>query len=462
MKSLKILKLLLFLIVAAFVSCSEKTSETDDDNLNDSEIVDIDQEVDDALFDEETEDVYDEEEGVDIDEVYNGPLEPQNFKVSNDEHNRIVISWDELEDGRVYIYKSDEEDGSFKQEGYTSGDDMIDYDVEMGETYYYKIRVVYSTTQTSRFTAIQSGTTALDASTYEFVESWGEDHQDNDILVEPWGIIFNNDRLLVANTGNNQVNIYRTDGLLINRIFDLESPKDFGIVGPGDIFLAITGGIEESWINFYDRERYFPSYDLIVEEKVFKNLNEPYGVEFDSVSGYGDSFEDAIHPLTVVNNGDNSVTTCWFEDMYYDEGTLMYKDSATKFKSPKGAAIPHRTKGFSRFPFIVDSGNNNVKVMFPRYYNIVNSFGEKGDGDGEFNSPSDVTIDSNGYVFVTDSGNNRVQKFSFNGTFISSFGTSGSGDGEFNNPTGITMDDAGNIFVVDSGNGRIQKFKKSE
>ena len=80
-------------------------------------------------------------------------------------------------------------------------------------------------------------------------------------------------------------------------------------------------------------------------------------------------------------------------------------------------------------------------------------------GDGQFDHPGDVGLDSSGDVlYVTDSQNNRIQKFDSNGKFITKWGTSASG-GQFSFPTGIAVDYVGgNIYVSDSKNDRIQKF----
>jgi len=45
--------------------------------------------------------------------------------------------------------------------------------------------------------------------------------------------------------------------------------------------------------------------------------------------------------------------------------------------------------------------------------------------DAQFNTPFGVAIDSSGNVYVTDSGNNRIQKFKNSGTFIRTWGTFG-------------------------------------
>ena len=62
------------------------------------------------------------------------------------------------------------------------------------------------------------------------------------------------------------------------------------------------------------------------------------------------------------------------------------------------------------------------------------------------------------FVYITDSVNNRVQKFDKNGQFILAFGTVGAGDGQLSDPGGIAVDSAGHIWVADRGNTRVQEF----
>ena len=67
------------------------------------------------------------------------------------------------------------------------------------------------------------------------------------------------------------------------------------------------------------------------------------------------------------------------------------------------------------------------------------------------------------YVWVADSGNDRIQKFDGNGKVLNQFGTSGGTrppyvPGEFKTPSGIAVDLEGYIWVVDTGCHRIQKF----
>ncbi len=76
------------------------------------------------------------------------------------------------------------------------------------------------------------------------------------------------------------------------------------------------------------------------------------------------------------------------------------------------------------------------------------------------NKPYGIALDMEDNIYVTDLGNNQVQKFDSNGNFLMKFGKEGKNKGEFISPKGITLDKEANIYVVDSGNSRIQVFSK--
>jgi len=88
-------------------------------------------------------------------------------------------------------------------------------------------------------------------------------------------------------------------------------------------------------------------------------------------------------------------------------------------------------------------------------------WGSPGAGEGQFNGPHGIAIDSSDDVYVVDSGNNRVQKFTRDGTFIREWGSLGTGEGQFNNPIGIEADSSDDIWVADHNNHRIQKFDRN-
>ena len=81
-----------------------------------------------------------------------------------------------------------------------------------------------------------------------------------------------------------------------------------------------------------------------------------------------------------------------------------------------------------------------------------------GSGDGQFISPNAVAVASDGSVYVADSDNQRIQKFTSEGVFVSKWGTEGRGDGQFYMPRGVAVAADGSVYVADTWNHRIQKF----
>ncbi len=94
------------------------------------------------------------------------------------------------------------------------------------------------------------------------------------------------------------------------------------------------------------------------------------------------------------------------------------------------------------------------KVKIELIKTLGDLYGE--DEELMFYLPSDIAQDQNGSLYILDTGNYLIKKFSRDGRFIKSFGGQGQGPGELNHPTSINIDNDGNIVVSDQGNNRFE------
>jgi DNA-binding beta-propeller fold protein YncE len=109
--------------------------------------------------------------------------------------------------------------------------------------------------------------------------------------------------------------------------------------------------------------------------------------------------------------------------------------------------------------YVADLKNDRIQVFDPDG-KFLFAWGSSGAGPGQFNAPAGIAIDAEGNVFVTEIGNSRVQMFDKSGRFLSQLGEKGSGKGQFNNLHGIYCDLAtGWLYIADTGNNRVQVYK---
>ena len=123
-----------------------------------------------------------------------------------------------------------------------------------------------------------------------------------------------------------------------------------------------------------------------------------------------------------------------------------------QFNRPLGIAI-----NSTGYIYVVDHVNDRVQI-FDSSGRYVSQFGERGEGNGQLIFPDGIAIDSDDNIYITDRTNDRVQIFDSDGTYLNQFGVAGSGDGEFNGPTDIAINSTGYIYVADGRNDRIQIF----
>lgn len=139
-----------------------------------------------------------------------------------------------------------------------------------------------------------------------------------------------------------------------------------------------------------------------------------------------------------------------------DSGDLLASWGDGMFGTAHGLTVDHEDN-----VWVTDSREHQVH-KFSSKGELLLTLGAKGvpglDGT-HFNSPTDVAIAPNGDIYVTDGyGNRRIAKFDAAGTFLLDWGIEGSRRGEFVDPHGIVLDKQGNVYIADRGNSRIQIF----
>ncbi len=109
--------------------------------------------------------------------------------------------------------------------------------------------------------------------------------------------------------------------------------------------------------------------------------------------------------------------------------------------------------------YVADTWNHRIQ-KFSSQGEFLTAWGQFGQRETPYSmwGPRDVAVDPQGHVYVTDTGNKRILVFDESGDFLAEFGEVGLGDGQFDEPSGLALDQDGNLYVADTWNQRIQVF----
>ncbi|MFI4989855.1 MAG: hypothetical protein ACHQHO_02925 [Solirubrobacterales bacterium] len=126
--------------------------------------------------------------------------------------------------------------------------------------------------------------------------------------------------------------------------------------------------------------------------------------------------------------------------------------SSQDYTKPPGGGIAVA----GNFVYVADSGNNRIQ-RFNLEGGEGMEWGTKGSGLGQFSYPRGVAANAS-EVLVADDDNHRIEKFDPSGAYQSSAGTQGTGPGQFAFPYGVALDAAGNAYVADDLGHRVVKL----
>jgi DNA-binding beta-propeller fold protein YncE len=106
----------------------------------------------------------------------------------------------------------------------------------------------------------------------------------------------------------------------------------------------------------------------------------------------------------------------------------------------------------------VSEGHSSVEgstarvLKFDKTGKLLKTWGKLGKGQGEFDQPHALAMDSKGRLFVGDRGNNRVQIFDQDGKYLAEWS-------QFSRPSGVAIDKKDTIYVADSESGGVDRTR---
>src|SRR6266550_4130008 len=253
------------------------------------------------------------------------------------------------------------------------------------------------------------------------------------LLIIPGGVI---DFFPIHNTGWSEVT-YRNDPL-IDWLKKETTPRDIFLTDRfvnHPILMAgrrvLYGWPYYGWSAGYNASEHDRLYTELFESKdpwkVFHLLKEN-GITYVA-------FDNAVRQGQFIKRPNEQIYATYFPKVFEDKQHRY--NSLTIYKVPETAPLQLRS--------LPEHATN----MFE---------GGRGAGKGEFDSPHGIAVDRAGNIYVADTNNGRIEKFSPSGVYITSLGMKGSGYGQLGEPNGIAIDRDGNIYIADASDHRVQKL----
>ena len=177
--------------------------------------------------------------------------------------------------------------------------------------------------------------------------------------------------------------------------------------------------------------------------------NLPDGWEWNHAVGVGVDAQDRVfvynrsaHPIIVLDK-DGNVLDHWGEGLFGSAHHVTVAPDGTLFTTDIGDHTVRKWSAEGDLIMTLGTPNEPAEMM---------------SGD-PFNRPTDVEVARDGSLYIADGyGNARIHHFTANGKHMHSWGEPGDGPGQFRIPHSVCQDNAGNIYVADRENSRIQIF----
>lgn len=259
-------------------------------------------------------------------------------------------------------------------------------------------------------------------------------------LKKPMAVAVANRRIYVADTDNHRVFVFDYDA---NPLFG------FGSNGTGEGQLRFPYGIAaDSQGQVYVADLYNGNISVFSPDGAFLR--------------YFGSKGDFIKPAGLAIDGDKLYLTDVAQSqviVYSLEGQKLL----TFGKPGKGdgeLSSPNAVAHSAGKIFVSDTANDRI-VVFDDQGNFITKFNGSTAGNkvSVLINPRGIGVDAKGTVYVVSNLTSKVHGFNEQGELLLSFGENGAGEAQFRLPNGLAVDDQGKIYVTDTGNARLQIFQ---
>ena len=277
---------------------------------------------------------------------------------------------------------------------------------------------------------------------FRHVLSFGQRGSSIGMLDGPYGVAVNErDEIAVTDSNNHRVQVFSSDGTYL-RSFGRKGDKQGEFNWPTGIAfdknsrsIVVDRGNHRVQL-FNEQGEYLSQFGG--EGNLDHQLRDPLGLSVDRNEN-----------IIVADKGNKVIKT------FSPSGQFLHTLGEGE---DEGFTSPCHCIQYDKYLIASDDGENCIKV-FDINGNFLYKFGNYGNRDGEFKSPSFLSVNKAGHLMVCDRDNHRVQVFELSGKFITKFGQNGTGPGEFMCPTSTAILSDGRIVVADWWNYRIQLFE---
>jgi DNA-binding beta-propeller fold protein YncE len=221
---------------------------------------------------------------------------------------------------------------------------------------------------------------------------------------------------------------------------------------------------QELYATYFPKVYDAPNYNGMVIYKVpdtpppkLSNIPESVSNMFEGGKGTGKGEFDFPTGIAVDGNGNVLVadTNNGRIEKFSSTGTFLSilgnrGTGQGQLAGPNGIAVD-RTGNI----YVADASNHRVQKLAADGTSIAEWRGP----DAGFYGPRRIAIGPDESIYVVDQGRTRIVKFNPDGKVLAVWGTKGKGDGQFDDPTSVAVDSTTDkVYVADPRNKRVQVF----